>query len=75
MSLPQSVARKIFTKILDRLKPLKRIRSEAGVYQRVEIEWEEALDLAADALASTIQKHGVDAVGAYFGNPQRIITA
>ena len=54
----------------DRLrKPLKRIRSEAGVFEHVEIEWSEALDLAAEALASTIQKHGVDAVGAYFGNP------
>ena len=49
----------------DRLrKPLKRIRSEVGVFEHVEIEWSEALDLAAEALASTIQKHGVDAVGA-----------
>ena len=54
----------------DRLrKPLKRIRTVAGEYQHEEIEWSEALDLAADALASAIQQHGVDAVGAYFGNP------
>ena len=54
----------------DRLrKPMKRIRTAPGEYQHVEIEWSEALDLAADALASTIEKQGIDAIGAYFGNP------
>jgi anaerobic selenocysteine-containing dehydrogenase len=54
----------------DRLrKPVKRIRTAAGAYQHVEIDWPEALDLAAGALAATIERHGVDAVGAYFGNP------
>ncbi|MCH1579568.1 MAG: molybdopterin-dependent oxidoreductase [Luminiphilus sp.] len=54
----------------DRLrKPLKRVRTDGGEFQHVEIEWNEALDLAASAIASTIQKYGVDAVGAYFGNP------
>ena len=67
---PKSVALKDIHEDPDRLrKPLKRIRSHAGHYEHVEIEWSEALDLAADALAKTIQTHGVDAVGAYFGNP------
>ena len=67
---PKSVALKDIHEDPDRLrKPLKRIRSQAGHYEHVEIEWSEALDLAADALAKTIQTHGVDAVGAYFGNP------
>ena len=67
---PKAVSLKDIHEDPDRLrKPLKRIRSEAGVFEHVEIEWSEALDLAAAALASTIQKHGVDAVGAYFGNP------
>ena len=67
---PKAVALKDIHEDPDRLrKPMKRIRSAPGEYQHVEIEWSEALDLAADALASTIEKLGVDAVGAYFGNP------
>lgn len=67
---PKAVSLKDIHEDPDRLrKPLKRIRSETGVFEHVEIEWSEALDLAAEALASTIQQHGVDAVGAYFGNP------
>ncbi|MFD1945610.1 molybdopterin-dependent oxidoreductase [Nocardioides aestuarii] len=34
-----------------------------------EIGWDEALDLVADRLASTIDRHGPDAVGVYLGNP------
>ena len=67
---PKAVALQDIHEDPDRLrKPVKRIRSAPGEYQHVEIEWSEALDLAADALASTIEKQGVDAVGAYFGNP------
>ena len=67
---PKAVALQDIHEDPDRLrKPMKRIRSAPGDYQHVEIEWSEALDLAADALASTIEKQGVDAVGAYFGNP------
>ena len=67
---PKAVALQDIHEDPDRLrKPMKRIRTVPGEYQHVEIEWSEALDLAADALASTIQKQGVDAVGAYFGNP------
>ena len=67
---PKAVALQDIHEDPDRLrKPMKRIRTAPGEYQHVEIEWSEALDLAADALASTIEKQGVDAVGAYFGNP------
>jgi len=67
---PKAVALQDIHEDPDRLrKPMKRNRTAPGEYQHVEIEWSEALDLAADALASTIDKQGVDAVGAYFGNP------
>jgi len=67
---PKAVALQDIHEDPDRLrKPLKRIRTRAGEYEHVEIEWPEALDLAADALVSSIQRHGVDSVGAYFGNP------
>jgi anaerobic selenocysteine-containing dehydrogenase len=35
----------------------------------VETGWGEALDLVADRLADTIERHGADAVGVYLGNP------
>ena len=67
---PKAVALQDIHEDPDRLrKPLKRVRTAPGEYRHVEIEWTEALDLAAEALASTIETHGVDAVGAYFGNP------
>ena len=59
---PKAVALRDIHEDPDRLrKPMKRIRSAPGEYQHVEIEWSEALDLAAGALASTIEKQGVDA--------------
>ena len=67
---PKAVALQDIHEDPDRLrKPLKRVRSAPGVYHHEAIEWGEAFDLAADALATTIRDHGVDAVGAYFGNP------
>ena len=67
---PKAVALQDIHEDPDRLrKPMKRIRTAPGEYQHVEIEWSEALDLAVDALASTIEKQGIDAIGAYFGNP------
>ena len=67
---PKAVALQDIHEDPDRLrKPMKRIRTAPGEYQHVEIEWSEALDLAADALASTIEKQGIDAIGVYFGNP------
>ena len=67
---PKAVALQDIHEDPDRLrKPMRRIRTAPGEYKHVEIEWSEALDLAADTLASTIKKQGVDAIGAYFGNP------
>ena len=67
---PKAVALQDIHEDPDRLrKPMKRIRTAPGEYQHVEIEWSEALDLAVGALASTIEKQGIDAIGAYFGNP------
>ncbi|GAB3993693.1 molybdopterin-dependent oxidoreductase [Nocardioides marmoraquaticus] len=53
----------------DRLRrPVRRHGSGADATWE-EITWDEALDLTADALASTIRDHGRDAVGVYLGNP------
>lgn len=49
----------------DRLRrPVRRVGEEW-----VEIGWDEALDLAADGLASAVNDHGRDALGIYLGNP------
>lgn len=49
----------------DRLKkPLRKVDG-----QWLEVEWEEALDYAAEGLANVQQQHGEDAVAAYWGNP------
>ena len=67
---PKAVSLKDIHEDPDRLrKPMRRVRSAPGEFQHVEVTWDEALEAAAAALASTIQKYGVDAIGAYFGNP------
>lgn len=49
----------------DRLrKPVKRVGE-----QWIEISWDEALDLTAQKLVETQQRHGDNAVGFYAGNP------
>ncbi len=49
----------------DRLRrPVRRV---GGSWH--EIGWDEALDLAADGLASAINEHGRDALAIYLGNP------
>jgi anaerobic selenocysteine-containing dehydrogenase len=53
----------------DRLRrPVKRVGQGADA-DWVEIDWDEALDLAADKLAETIEQHGRNSVGVYLGNP------
>jgi anaerobic selenocysteine-containing dehydrogenase len=53
----------------DRLRrPVRRVGAGADATWE-ELEWDEALDLVAERLASTILEHGGDAVGAYLGNP------
>ncbi len=56
----------------DRLRrPIRRVSKGANGSDSewVEISWDEALDLVADRLAETINRHGRDAVGVYLGNP------
>ncbi|MFC7485809.1 molybdopterin-dependent oxidoreductase [Knoellia sp. CPCC 206453] len=49
----------------DRLRrPVKRVGDEW-----VEIEWPEAIELAAELLAGVQERHGRDAVATYLGNP------
>jgi anaerobic selenocysteine-containing dehydrogenase len=51
----------------DRLRrPVRRDRATGEWH---EIGWDEALDLVADGIADTINRHGKDAVGVYLGNP------
>jgi anaerobic selenocysteine-containing dehydrogenase len=49
----------------DRLsKPVKRVGDEW-----VEMEWEDALDFAANGLKRVHQRHGTDSLASYIGNP------
>lgn len=49
----------------DRLeKPVRRVDGEW-----VELEWEEALDFAADGLKEVHRRHGTDSLASYVGNP------
>ena len=67
---PKAVALQDIHTDPDRLRqPVKRVRTAPGEYQHVPVEWDEALDLAADGLVRTIRAHGVHAVGVYMGNP------
>lgn len=67
---PKAVALQDIHTDPDRLrKPVKRVRRQSGEFQHEEIEWDEALDLAASALIRSITQQGVDSVGVYLGNP------
>ena len=67
---PKAVALQDIHTDPDRLRqPVKRVRTAPGEYRHVPVEWDEALDLAADGLVRTIRAHGVHAVGVYMGNP------
>ncbi len=67
---PKAVALQDIHNDPDRLrKPVQRIRGASGEYRHEEIEWEQALDIAAAGLVRTIEQFGVNAVGVYLGNP------
>ena len=54
----------------DRLRqPVKRIANEDGSIGWQEISWDEALDATASELAHIYERHGVNAIGIYMGNP------
>ncbi len=54
----------------DRLRrPVRRVTDASGETTWQEIGWDEALDLAADGLAATVNRHGRHALGVYLGNP------
>jgi anaerobic selenocysteine-containing dehydrogenase len=67
---PKAIALKDIHEDPDRLRyPVKRIGGADGIQQWEQISWKEALDTTANALMKTVSEHGVDAIGAYFGNP------
>lgn len=67
---PKAVALQDLHNDPDRLRaPVKRVSDETGTVGWQEISWEEALDTTAEKLMETYHRHGVHAIGAYFGNP------
>jgi anaerobic selenocysteine-containing dehydrogenase len=62
---PKAVALQDVHEDPDRLR--RPVRRTPDGWQ--EIGWDEAFDLVADQLASTIERHGRDAVAVYLGNP------
>jgi anaerobic selenocysteine-containing dehydrogenase len=67
---PKAVALKDIHEDPDRLRaPVKKVTGPDGETTWQEISWDEALDTTARALVDIREKHGVHAIGAYFGNP------
>tara|TARA_R110002110_G_scaffold415860_1_gene658731 strand:+ start:51300 stop:53441 length:2142 start_codon:yes stop_codon:yes gene_type:complete len=67
---PKAVALRDIHEDPDRLrKPVKRVIGPDAEVQWQEISWDEALDETARQLVAIRQRHGVDAVGVYLGNP------
>ncbi len=66
---PKAVALKDIYQDPDRLRqPVRRIRDDNGERWE-EIDWDSALDLVADRLATIHEQYGANAIGAYQGNP------
>jgi anaerobic selenocysteine-containing dehydrogenase len=51
----------------DRLR--RPVRRDRATGEWTEIGWDEALDLAADGIAESLNRHGKDSLGIYLGNP------
>lgn len=51
----------------DRLR--RPVRRDRATGEWTEITWDEALDLVADGIASSINRYGKDSLGIYLGNP------
>ncbi len=67
---PKAVALSDIHEDPDRLRrPLRRVGDSAEASRWQEISWDEALDSTARALADIHQRHGVNAIGVYMGNP------
>ena len=67
---PKAVALKDLHEDPDRLRrPVKRVVNADGETGWQEIDWDEALDIAARGLADIYQSQGVNAIGIYMGNP------
>ncbi len=66
---PKAVALKDIHEDPDRLRqPVKRVMKDGQPHWQP-IGWDEALDLVADGLARTRERHGANAVAVYQGNP------
>lgn len=67
---PKAIALKDIHEDPDRLRyPVRRVTRADGSRHWEQISWDEALDETAQALMKAYREHGVDAIGAYFGNP------
>ena len=68
---PKALALQDIREDPDRLRrPVRRVPGgTAGEDVWEEIGWDEAFDLVADNLASTVREHGRDALAVYLGNP------
>ena len=67
---PKAVALQDIHADPDRLQtPVKRVTADDGTHSFIAISWDEALDAAADALATSVMQYGVDSIGVYLGNP------
>lgn len=67
---PKAVALKDIHEDPDRLRaPVKKVAGPGGEPRWETISWEEALDTTAQQLLAVTDRHGVDALGIYMGNP------
>ncbi|TCO74697.1 molybdopterin oxidoreductase family protein [Chromatocurvus halotolerans] len=67
---PKAIALRDIHEDPDRLRqPIRKVRHADGHVEWQEISWDEALDATADALFDVHERHGVDAIGVYLGNP------